>query len=37
MEFGVALNDMICGVEDATCTFVDCGELVPPGPVAIAV
>ena len=37
MEVGVAVNDMICGAADVTCTFVDCGVLVPPGPVATAV
>jgi hypothetical protein len=35
MEVGVAVNDVTCAA-DATCTFVDCGVLVPPGPVATA-
>ena len=37
MEVGDAVNDVTCGAADATCTFVDCGALVPPGPVATAV
>ena len=36
MEVGVAANDVTCGVADATCTFADCGVLLPPGPVATA-
>jgi len=36
IEVGVAVNEVICGVADATCTFVDCGVLLPPGPVATA-
>lgn len=37
MEVGVAVNDVICGTVAATCTFADCGGLLPPGPVATAV
>lgn len=36
-EVGLAVNDeMTGGAMGATCTFVVCGALVPPGPVAVA-